>query len=92
MKLVVPVRVHSLVSVKGQTVIPKEIREAFSIKEGTKLVWTLRDGKLTVFPVPEDPLRASLGILKDSGYTFDDFMQDRAEERAAERALEERES
>jgi AbrB family looped-hinge helix DNA binding protein len=91
MKRVVPVRASSLVSVKGQTVVPKEIREALGIKEGTKLVWTMRDGRLAVFPVPEDPLRASLGILKDSGYTFDDFMQDRTEERAAERALEERE-
>jgi AbrB family looped-hinge helix DNA binding protein len=79
-----------VVSTKGQTVIPKEIRQAAGIKDGTKLAWILREGELKVVVIPENSLKASFGILKDSGYTFDDFMQERDQERAHERMLENR--
>jgi AbrB family looped-hinge helix DNA binding protein len=77
-----------VVSTKGQTVIPKSVRKELGIKEGTKLAWIVRDGKLTVMPVPEDPVAASVGILAGRGYTFDDFMRERNEEREYERKLE----
>lgn len=92
MKMVIPVRESSMVSTKGQTVVPKSIRKELGIKEGTKLLWILREGKLTVFPVPEDPVGASLGILAGRGYTFADFMRERNEEREYERELEEEEN
>ena len=84
----VPVRENSVVSTKGQTVIPKTIRKELGIKDGTRLLWILREGKLTVLPIPEDPVGASLGILAGRGYTFDDFMRERNEEREYERKLE----
>jgi AbrB family looped-hinge helix DNA binding protein len=79
---------QSIVSVKGQTVIPKEVREALGIKEGTKLTWYVKPHSATVFVVPEDPVRAAMGILKDSPLTFEDFMRDRNEERKRERLRE----
>jgi AbrB family looped-hinge helix DNA binding protein len=85
------VRRKSTVSSKGQTVIPKEIREALDIGEGTTLSWTMRDGKLTVFRIPDDPVTASIGLLKDSGYTFEKFLRERNEDRAHERQLEQEE-
>lgn len=33
---------------KGQTTIPKEIRDAMGIKEGTPLSWTYENGELKV--------------------------------------------
>jgi len=72
-------------------VIPKEIREAMEIKTGTRLVWLVRDGKLTVLPVSDDPVGDSIGILKGSGYTFEEFLDERDEERKHEKALEEEE-
>ena len=33
---------------KGQTTIPKEVREVMGIKEGTPLTWTYEDGELRV--------------------------------------------
>lgn len=33
---------------KGQTTIPKQVREAMGIKDGTALTWTYEDGRLTV--------------------------------------------
>ena len=39
---------QSTVTSKGQTTIPKELRDALGIKEGTPLRWKLEGGVLTV--------------------------------------------
>ena len=82
----------SVMSTKGQTVIPKEIREALGLKPGTKLAWSLNDRSVTVIPIPSDPVRALRGLLKGTGYTYDDFLRERNEEREQERKAEEEEA
>lgn len=42
------IRLQSMVTSKGQTTIPKELRDALGIKEGTPLRWKLENGVLTV--------------------------------------------
>lgn len=69
--------------------IPQEVREELGIKPGSRLAWSIRDGVAVVMPVPEDPIAASYGMLKGSGFTFQDFMDERNRERARERAEEE---
>ncbi len=81
----------SVVSERGQTVIPKEIREALGLKPGTKLNWAVRNKTILVFPVPDDPITALMGILKDSPYTFEDYLRERNEERKRERIQDEKE-
>ncbi len=83
---------QSVVSVRGQTVIPRDIRERLGIRANTRLAWTTRDGIIVVIPLPEDPVRESLGILKGSGLTFQDFLQERRRERALERERDEQRS
>jgi AbrB family looped-hinge helix DNA binding protein len=78
------------VSVRGQTVIPHEIREQFDIKQNTRLAWSTRNGVIIVVPIPDDPVAASVGILKGSGFTFEDFMEERRRERELDRQREER--
>jgi AbrB family looped-hinge helix DNA binding protein len=46
----VTIRLQSTVTSKGQTTIPKEVRDALGIKEGTPLRWKLENGVLTVRP------------------------------------------
>ena len=75
---------QSTVSVRGQTVIPQEIREQFGIKPKTKLVWSAEDGILTVIPIPADPIEASFGMLAGQGYTLGNFLEERRQERALE--------
>jgi antitoxin PrlF len=55
-------RYLSKVSSKGQTTVPKEVRDFLGLEEGTHVEWTLEDGKATVKP---RKLRAIdlLGIL-----------------------------
>ena len=72
------------VSVRGQTVIPHEIREELGIKANTKLAWSTRNGVIVVVPIPEDPIKASFGILAGRGYTLEDFLEERRQERALE--------
>jgi len=46
----VRVYVESTVTSKGQTTVPKELRDALGIKAGTPLRWKLENGVLTVRP------------------------------------------
>jgi bifunctional DNA-binding transcriptional regulator/antitoxin component of YhaV-PrlF toxin-antitoxin module len=81
---------QSKVSVRGQTVIPAPVREALHIVPKQKLSWIIRDGAAVVVPIPDDPVAASVGILRGSGYTFEDFLRERNEEREWELELEDR--
>ena len=38
------------VTSKGQTTIPKEVRDFLGLEQGTQLEWILDDGKVTVKP------------------------------------------
>jgi len=81
---------QSVVSVRGQTVIPKEVRKALGIREGTRVAWIVEDGKAIVFPLPDDPVRALRGVLKGHG-TFAEWLRERNEERERELRQEEEE-
>ncbi|WIY52189.1 AbrB/MazE/SpoVT family DNA-binding domain-containing protein [Devosia sp. YIM 151766] len=48
MNSVFQVDASSSVTSKGQTTIPKSVRDALGIKEGTPLRWRLKDGVLVV--------------------------------------------
>ena len=65
--------------------IPKTIREALTIEDGTRLHWEIREGALHVLPIPQQPVQALRGALKGTGSTFLSFLQERRQElRAAE--------
>jgi AbrB family looped-hinge helix DNA binding protein len=75
----------STVSVRGQTVIPAEIRKRHGIKPHTRLIW-LDDGQtIRVIPVPDDPIEAMRGMFKGGGLT-EALLADRHQEREREEA------
>jgi len=43
-----PLRLKSTVTSRGQTTVPKELRDLLGIREGTELLWMVRDGVATV--------------------------------------------
>ncbi|MBI2854957.1 MAG: AbrB/MazE/SpoVT family DNA-binding domain-containing protein [Chloroflexi bacterium] len=77
----------SRVSVRGQTVIPAEIRRALGITPDTAVHWRVESGTLVGVVVPADPVKASLGVLKGK-VSSDDLRRERTEERARERTRE----
>ena len=80
----------STVSVRWQTVIPQEVREALHIQPNSKLDWEVRDGYIVVHPVPVDPVGAALGMFKGRGPNTDDLLAERRREREREREKEQR--
>ena len=73
---------------RGQTVVPKRIREALAIESGARLQWQVHEGVIQVIPVPANPVRALRGLLKGTGYTYARFLRERQREREAERRRE----
>ncbi len=73
---------------RGQTVVPKKIRDAMNVQEGSTLVWHVEEGVARVVAIPKDPVRALYGIMKDKGPTFEEYLAERNAERRRERELE----
>jgi AbrB family looped-hinge helix DNA binding protein len=73
----------STVSVRWQTVIPQEVREALEIEPNTKIEWEVKNGYAIVYPLPSDPIGAARGMFKGSGLS-EDLMAARRRERALE--------
>lgn len=76
--------IKTTVSSRGQTVIPRAIREQMGIEAQTKLEWWIEDNLIVVRPIPADPVRAAVGLLKDRGPTMDDLLAERRQERLRE--------
>jgi AbrB family looped-hinge helix DNA binding protein len=76
----------SVVSVKGQTVIPKEIREALGIELHSRLAWSIRDGSAVVRVMPDDPIDAAIGALKHLKLSTADLLEERRRDKAKEEA------
>ena len=79
---------ESRVYERGQTVVPKKIRDAMGVEEGSILTWDVHEGIAQVTAIPKDPVGALRGILKGKGPTFEEFIADRNAERQRERQLE----
>ena len=66
---------------KGQVVIPVELRKKYNIIKGTRLAISAGEGNvILVRPVPDDPVKASRGILKGKTSLTKALLKDRAEE------------
>lgn len=76
---------------RGQTVVPKKIRDAIGAVEGSTLTWEVEDGMARVIAIPKDPIGALRGIMKDKGPTFEEYLAERNAERGHERQIEKNE-
>lgn len=74
---------QTVVTRRGQTVVPAAIRERYKIHDGDKLVW-IDDGEgIHVIPIPADPIEGLYGRGEGQGLT-----QKLLEERARDRERE----
>ncbi len=58
---------ETMVTTKGQIVIPAKIRRRLGIKKGTRLHVEERDGQIVLRPLTRDYFQRMSGILKGSG-------------------------
>jgi len=79
---------QTTVSVRGQTVIPQEIRESMGIVPQSSLKWQVKNNIIIVYPIPPNPIQAAVGIFKGQGPTTDDLLAERRRERRREREQE----
>lgn len=71
----------SLVTVKGQVVIPSKLRRKFGIRKGTQVYLYERDGEIVIRPVTDEYLRSLAGITGTKGKLLRALMEDKARER-----------
>lgn len=68
---------QTTVSVRGQTVIPRHIREELGITQKTLLEWKVRNGLIFIIPLPYDPVHSAVGILEGRGPSTEDLLAER---------------
>ena len=55
---------RTVISSKGQVVVPAELREQLGLKKGTPATWTEERGRLVLTPITERLLDEIQGFLK----------------------------
>ena len=83
----------SIVSAKGWVVIPKELRERYGLRKGSRVRFVEYGGVLRVIPEPENPLdaiEALYGKYADGPSLTADLLRERAWELEKEEQEHER--
>jgi AbrB family looped-hinge helix DNA binding protein len=78
---------RTVISSKGQVVIPAELREQFGLEKGTPATWTEENGRLVLTPITLQRIREIRGFLKPKPgepSMFQDLFAERARERERE--------
>ncbi len=76
----------SILTSKGQLLIPKRIRNKYGIKAGIKVIFEETENGLVIRPMNEDYFNSFMGILKSTG----NLKQEMKEMKAEEKRLEDR--
>ena len=79
---------RTVISSKGQVVIPAELREQFGLEKGTRATWTEENGRLVLTPITLQRIREIRGFLKPrpgEPSRFDELFAERAREREREK-------
>jgi AbrB family looped-hinge helix DNA binding protein len=71
----------SIVTVKGQIVVPAKIRKKFGIKKGTKIAFIEQNNKLIIQPLDKSYFESLAGMLGTEGDMLKSLMADKKQER-----------
>lgn len=77
----------TIISSKGQVVIPAELREQYGLDKGTRATWTEDDGRLVLTPMTMRRIKEIRGFLKPrpgEPSAFDGIFEERERERKRE--------
>jgi AbrB family looped-hinge helix DNA binding protein len=79
---------RTVISSKGQVVIPAELRQQFGLEKGTPATWTEENGRLVLTPITLQRIREIRGLLKPhpgEPSMFEELFAERAREREREK-------
>jgi AbrB family looped-hinge helix DNA binding protein len=71
----------SVVTTKGQLVIPARLRRRFGIKKGTMVTFVEDDGRIIVQPITREFIRGLRGSLKGEPTALRGLLEERKRER-----------
>ncbi|MBI4572293.1 MAG: AbrB/MazE/SpoVT family DNA-binding domain-containing protein [candidate division NC10 bacterium] len=72
-------------SAKGQVVIPAAFRKKIGLKPGAKVLVTMAsENRVTIEPIPDDPIKALRGILKGGPSLTKALLRERRKDRQRE--------
>jgi AbrB family looped-hinge helix DNA binding protein len=77
----------TIISSKGQVVIPAELREQYGLDKGTRATWTEDEGRLVLTPMTMRRIKEIRGFLKPrpgEPSAFDGIFEERERERKRE--------
>jgi AbrB family looped-hinge helix DNA binding protein len=77
----------TVVSSKGQVVIPAELRKEYGLDKGTPATWTKEEGRLVLTPMTARRIREIRGFLKPGPgepSAFEGLFEERERERTRE--------
>jgi AbrB family looped-hinge helix DNA binding protein len=79
---------RTVISSKGQVVIPAELRTQFGLEKGTPATWTEEKGRLVLTPITAQRIREIRGFLKPKPgepSVFEALFEERQRERRREK-------
>ena len=71
----------SVVTVKGQVVIPSRLRRRYGIKKGTQVYLYDRDGEIVIRPITDEYLRSLAGVTGTKGKLLKALKAEKTKER-----------
>jgi len=71
----------SIVTVKGQVVIPSSLRRKYGIQKGTRVIFWDRDGEIRLMPLTPDSIDSNIGFLKTKGKLLKALQKEKVAER-----------
>jgi len=74
---------ESVITNKGQVVVPVKLRKKYGIDAGTKVAWIDTGTVIKLIPIPKDPVGALKGCSEGEGLTKS-LLRDRKEDKKLE--------
>jgi AbrB family looped-hinge helix DNA binding protein len=71
----------SIVTIKGQIVIPSKIRRRFGIKSGTKIHFIEEKNEIRIVPITKELIKSNFGILGTKGKLLKSLKEEKKKER-----------
>ncbi len=74
----------SILTIKGQLLIPKRIRNKYGIKSGVKVIFEETENGLMIRPMNEHYFKSFMGVLKTTGNLKEEMLHLKTEEKRLE--------